>query len=81
MSQSRIVSVADATSLHPFWRGLGSAVYYFGRVATPRVNWLSTSRPLYDISDPSQPAAILAVLAYCAVVLTLGTIAFSRREL
>lgn len=74
-------SVAQTESLHPLWRGLGEAVYQFGRVATPRINWLNVDRPFYDLVRPTQPEAIGWVFLYSLVVLALGSLLFARREL
>lgn len=74
-------TVQEATQLHPLWRALGQGVYVFGKYATPRINWLNVDRPAIEVVNQPQPVAIAAVLAYCLVVLMLGSLAFSRREL
>jgi hypothetical protein len=56
-------------------------VYHFGRYATPKVNWLNTDRPFYQLTGHTQAEAVAYVLAYSAIVLALGAIAFSRREM
>jgi ABC-type transport system involved in multi-copper enzyme maturation permease subunit len=73
--------VAQTASLNVVWRGLGLLVYHFGRIATPRVNLLNTDRPFYEITGASQPQAVAYVLLYSVVVLVLGSVIFSRREL
>lgn len=75
------LQVAQTDQLHPFWRGVGRFVYDFGRVATPRVNWLNTDRPAIAVMGHSQEQAVGYVLAYSLIVLVLGAIAFSRREM
>lgn len=78
------LQVAQADRLNPIWRGLGWLVYHFARVATPRVNWLNTDRPLYRLggaAQASQSEAIAMVLLYSLAVLIIGSIIFSRREL
>lgn len=75
------LQVAETARLHPFWRAVGSVVFFVGRYATPRVNWLNTDRPFYQITGHTQLEASLYVLAYSVVVLILGAVVFSRREL
>jgi ABC-type transport system involved in multi-copper enzyme maturation permease subunit len=75
------LQVAQTEQLHPVWRGLGRLVYGFGRVASPRINWLNTDRPALAVIGHSQAQAVAYVLAYSIVVLLLGAIAFSRREM
>lgn len=78
------LQVAQAERLNPIWRGIGWAVYHFARIATPRVNWLNTDRPLYMLEgakQASQPEAIGYVLLYSLAVLIVGSLIFSRREL
>lgn len=75
------LQVAQTDQLHAFWRGMGKFVYEFGRVASPRINWLNTDRPAIAVLMHSQVQAVGDVLAYSLVVLAIGAVAFSRREM
>ncbi|HEY3265878.1 MAG TPA: ABC transporter permease subunit [Armatimonadota bacterium] len=75
------LQVAQTPRLPHWARALGAGVYHIGRLVTPRVNWLNTDRPFYEVSGHTQLEAALCVMAYSVAVLALGTLAFSRREL
>ncbi len=74
------LQVAETESLWSGWRALGAGVYWLGRVASPRTNWLLTDRPFYTVDTP-QDIAIAAVLAYALAVLLVSSFVFSRKEL
>lgn len=74
------LQVAETERLWAGWRALGAFVYWLGRVASPRTNWLLTDRPFYLVETP-QSVAVAAVLGYALVVLVVASLFFSRREL
>lgn len=74
------LSVAQTDRLNVFARSIGWIVYYVGRAITPRINWLNTDRPFYDLTI-NQAYASACVLAYAVAALIVGAAVFSRREL